>query len=60
MGRPGLKIVSSIDYDLQLQVDCVAATQLARLDGGDFAETLPAQDGQCLRCCRPPTPAPSG
>ncbi|MBN2554681.1 MAG: penicillin-binding protein [Anaerolineales bacterium] len=45
MGRPGLRITSSIDYDLQLQIDCVAATQLARLGGGNSAETLPAQDG---------------
>lgn len=52
--RGGLTIVTSLDYDLQLQVNCAARAQLARLEPGASAEvqdcpaalllpTLPAQ-----------------
>lgn len=31
--RGGLRIITTLDYDLQLQADCVTTTQLARLAG---------------------------
>ncbi len=41
--RGGAIILTSLDYDLQLQADCALRTQLSRLAGG--SGTLPAADG---------------
>ncbi|MFQ5616074.1 MAG: penicillin-binding protein, partial [Anaerolineales bacterium] len=34
--RGGLKVITTLDYDLQLEVDCAVATQLARLSGNEI------------------------
>ena len=45
----GLEIITTIDYDLQLQAACAAATHLARMGGGDPGGMEPAADGSaCL------------
>ncbi len=41
----GLRVVTTIDLDLQLQLDCLARTYLARMGGGDPTQTSPAVDG---------------
>jgi membrane peptidoglycan carboxypeptidase len=41
----GLKVITAIDYDLQNQAECTAATHLARMSGGDPGVIEPAQDG---------------
>lgn len=43
--RGGLRIVTSLDLDLQLQAACVAASQAARLSGELPGTILPAADG---------------
>jgi membrane peptidoglycan carboxypeptidase len=43
--RGGLTVITSIDYDLQMQGECASATQLARMDGGDPGALEPAADG---------------
>jgi membrane peptidoglycan carboxypeptidase len=45
MHRGGLRIISSLDHDLQLQVACVANTHLQRMSGGELSVTEPAADG---------------
>jgi len=44
--RGGLTIITTLDYDLQLQVSCAVQTQLARL-AGDSTEILAADDSPC-------------
>lgn len=39
--RGGLRILTSLDYDLQLQVSCALRTQLARLEGRTPQASLP-------------------
>jgi membrane peptidoglycan carboxypeptidase len=41
----GLKIFTAEDHDLQLQAECVAATHLQRLQGGDPGAVVTAADG---------------
>lgn len=41
----GLRVVTTIDLDLQLQVDCLTRTQLARMNRGEPTLVLPAADG---------------
>jgi membrane carboxypeptidase/penicillin-binding protein len=45
MHRPGLRITTTLDLDLQLQIDCTARTHLARMQGNDPAMVLEALDG---------------
>jgi len=40
--RGGLRIYTTLDYDLQLQIACVTSYYLGRLSGGDAAEDLEA------------------
>ncbi len=44
--RGGLTIITTLDYDLQLQVSCAVQTQLARL-AGNSTEILAADDSPC-------------
>jgi membrane peptidoglycan carboxypeptidase len=44
--RGGLMIITSLDYDLQLQVSCTLQTQLSRL-AGNTAEIPSADDSSC-------------
>jgi membrane peptidoglycan carboxypeptidase len=41
----GLTVVTTIDYDLQMQAECTSATHLARMGGGDPGALEPAADG---------------
>lgn len=51
VARGGLEIVTSLDYDLQLQADCLVKTELVRLAGSgtgnasQTVQTVPAADG---------------
>ena len=45
MHRGGLRVISTLDHDLQLQVACVANTHLRRMSGGSLSVTEPAADG---------------
>jgi membrane peptidoglycan carboxypeptidase len=46
--RPGLRILTSMDADLQAQATCTAGTHLARLAGGDASAVAPASGGACV------------
>ncbi|MGH2524664.1 MAG: transglycosylase domain-containing protein, partial [Anaerolineales bacterium] len=50
VNRGGLKVITSLDLDLQHQAECVARTQIARLSGGDPNLIVPAE----------PLPSPVG
>ncbi len=43
--RGGLRVLTTLDYDLQLQAECLARTQVLRLSGADAAAVAPASDG---------------
>jgi len=43
--RSGLRILTTLDVDLQLQAECVARTQLLRLSGGEPGAVESAADG---------------
>lgn len=43
--RGGLNIYTTLDLDLQHQIECVARTQVARLSGFDPQLVVPAEDG---------------
>lgn len=43
--RGGLRVITSLDLDLQLQAECTAASQAVRLSGGLPGTILPARDG---------------
>jgi membrane peptidoglycan carboxypeptidase len=43
--RGGLRIITSLDYDLQMQANCAAAAQVGRLQGSQ--ETGPVSDNDC-------------
>ena len=45
VNRGGLKVYTTLDLDLQRQVECAARTQLLRLSGADPNIVLPAEDG---------------
>ncbi len=48
VNRSGLKVYTTLDLDLQRQVECAARTQLVRLSGADPATVVPAEGGrQC-------------
>lgn len=47
--RAGLQILTTLDYDLQLQLECTLLTQRARLNGQPPTTILPAADqSHCL------------
>jgi membrane peptidoglycan carboxypeptidase len=47
--RSGLRIQTTVDYDLQLQSHCTLATHIARLSGLEPSVVIPAADGMgCL------------
>ncbi len=49
VGRGGVRIITSIDYDLQLQTECTLETHLARLDGEPPGATVLAEGNRpCL------------
>jgi membrane carboxypeptidase/penicillin-binding protein len=49
LGRSGLRIQTTVDYDLQLQSHCTLQTHIARLSGLEPSVILPAADGTgCL------------
>lgn len=60
LGRPGLRVLSTIDLDLNLQLECAAATHLERLNGGDPAVVVPAGDGGACLAASLLTPLPPG
>ncbi|HEY42744.1 MAG TPA: hypothetical protein G4O11_02055 [Anaerolineae bacterium] len=43
--RSGLRVITSLDNDLQLQTVCVAHTHLTRMGGGEVGFVEPAEDG---------------
>lgn len=43
--RGGLRLLTTLDYDLQLQADCLARTQVLRLSGASPAAVVAASDG---------------
>lgn len=43
--RGGLRVTTTLDYDLQLQTDCLAQTHIARMSGGDPGAIVPTSDG---------------
>ncbi len=45
--RGGLSVITTLDYDLQSELSCLARTQLMRLTGQD-EETPPADGKECL------------
>jgi membrane carboxypeptidase/penicillin-binding protein len=47
VNRGGLKVITTLDLDLQRQVECVARTQVARLSGADPNTIVPAEGGGC-------------
>jgi len=56
----GLTIITAEDHDLQLQTECVAATHLQRLQGGDPNLVVKAADGSpCLAAGLLPALRPS-
>jgi len=56
----GLMIITAEDHDLQLQTECVAATHLQRLQGGDPNLVVKAADGSpCLAAGLLPALRPS-
>jgi membrane carboxypeptidase/penicillin-binding protein len=52
--RGGLRVITSLDYDLQLQADCAARAQLARL-AGKSGEILTADGQECITARLLPT-----
>lgn len=47
--RGGLTVYTTLDYDLFLQTECAARTQVARLSGSDPNVVIPASDGsECV------------
>jgi membrane peptidoglycan carboxypeptidase len=45
LNKSGLRVVSTLDSDLQLQAACTAQNHLARLQGGPVGTFEPAKDG---------------
>ncbi|HMK09049.1 MAG TPA: transglycosylase domain-containing protein, partial [Anaerolineales bacterium] len=43
--QSGIRVITTLDLDLQLQADCVARSYLERMSGGDPTSVLPAADG---------------
>lgn len=45
VNRSGLRVITSLDFALQHQAECVVRTQIERLSGADPAIVVPASDG---------------
>ena len=58
--RGGLVVYTTLDYDLHLQVECAARSQLARLAGQPAGTVVPAADGSECRAAEFLTPLPAG
>ena len=58
--RGGLTVYTTLDYDLHLQVECAARSQLARLSGQPAGTIVPAADGSECRAAEYLTPLPAG
>ena len=62
--RGGLRITTSLDYDLQLELVCLVRTQLRRLEGRSGEESLPdgaeCQSARLLPTLPPGQPLSSG
>ncbi|MBL8055440.1 MAG: transglycosylase domain-containing protein [Anaerolineales bacterium] len=57
LNRGGLKVVTTLDLDLQHQVECTAQTQVARLSGAAPESVTPAFGGRpCLAAAFLPAP----
>jgi membrane carboxypeptidase/penicillin-binding protein PbpC len=53
-------VITTIDYDLQMQAECTTATHLARMGGGDPGALEPAADGStCVAASLLPPLRPS-
>jgi membrane peptidoglycan carboxypeptidase len=48
VGRSGLRVITSLDLDLQLQAACTLESQLARLGGAEAGTIVAAGDEGCL------------
>ena len=57
--RGGLTVYTTLDYDLYLQTECAARTQVARLSGGDPSLVIPASDGNPCTAANYLTPLPA-
>jgi membrane carboxypeptidase/penicillin-binding protein len=58
--RSGLRVVTTLDNDLQLQAGCAAQTHAHRLGGGEVGGVMPAIDGSaCVAAGLLPTLRPS-
>jgi membrane peptidoglycan carboxypeptidase len=49
LARGGLRVVTTLDYELQIQAACAAAAQVARLEGVPAAEIAPGVPCQAAR-----------
>jgi len=59
VNRGGLKIITTLDLELQNQAECVARTQVARLSGAPADTVIPAEGGAPCQAAEffPPTRA---
>lgn len=59
IGRSGLRVLSTLDQDLQDQAGCAAESHLARLSGNPIATTVAARGGRpCVAAALLPTLRP--
>jgi membrane peptidoglycan carboxypeptidase len=57
VNRGGLKVITTLDLDLQHQAECAARTQVARLSGGAPDTVVPAEGGTtCAAAALLPAP----
>jgi len=57
--RGGLTVYTTLDYDLFLQAECAARTQVLRLSGANPAAVVPASDGsECVAAAQLPALPP--
>ncbi len=60
VNRGGLKVITTLDLDLQRQAECAARTQVARLSGGAPDTVVLAEGGaQCIAAAFLPAPQAS-
>ncbi len=58
VNRGGLKVITTLDLDLQHQAECAARSQVARLSGGAPDAVVPAEDGtDCAAAAFLPAPS---
>ncbi len=59
VGRSGLKVISTIDYDLQQQAECAAKSHVLRLSGESIGTVIGTSDGSpCVSAALLPTLRP--